>query len=617
STVATPTAGSTPGLVPEPVQYFLTIDGVNGGSLSSKHPGAFEISDYGFHIDYPVAFGGSGAGKAEFSPLTVALDLGAGFSALLTDIASGRHLEAVRLEGVNAAGQTVYDLRLTNVVLDSYEETNQGKDQLSFAYNTIEVKVQSQNPDGTLNPVQGFGWDATPLITGGAGDDWLYGSSVDNTLIGGPGDDTLSGGAGADSFVYRTGDGTDTVVDFSIAEGDTLDFRGVVGVHALSDLNIRQVGADTVITLGSGVILENVLVETLTPAQFLFSQAPSDIALSNAMVPENSAAGTVVGMLTATDADAGEIFTFSLLADADGRFALDGTNLVVAGALDHEAAASHAVTVRVADSIGNTFDKSILIEVGDVNEAPTGIALSGSTIAENSAAGTVVGALAGSDPDAGDVFGFSLLDDAGGLFAIDGTDLVVAGALDYEQAQGHVVLVRVTDSGGLTYDEAFALEVLNVPGVTITGSQKADRIDAAQTVAGQPLPTGEEDAISGGGASDRIDALGGNDIVSGGDAADWLNGGAGDDVLTGGAAADRFVFEPGFGHDRITDFSAPGQGQDFVEFDREIFADFAALLAATRQEGADVVITADADNSVTLEGVSLSELSAGSFDFVL
>ncbi|MBL8108007.1 MAG: cadherin repeat domain-containing protein, partial [Anaerolineales bacterium] len=171
----------------------------------------------------------------------------------------------------------------------------------------------------------------------------------------------------------------------------------------------------------------------------------SDIGLSRASVIENSAAGTVVGGLTATDADAGETFAFSLLDDAGGRFAINGANLVVAGALDYEAATSLGVSVRVTDAVGNTFDKAFAIGVGN--------AISASSIAENRPYGTVVGALSGTDPDAGDLLMFSLFDDAGGRFAINGANVVVAGELDCESATAHSITVRATDSGGAFRDE--------------------------------------------------------------------------------------------------------------------------------------------------------------------
>ena len=57
------------------------------------------------------------------------------------------------------------------------------------------------------------------------------------------------------------------------------------------------------------------------------------------------------------------------------------------------------------------------------------------------------------DPDAGDTKTLTLFDDGGGKFAISGSNLIVAGSLDYETAQSHQVTVRVTDSGGEFYAE--------------------------------------------------------------------------------------------------------------------------------------------------------------------
>ena len=54
----------------------------------------------------------------------------------------------------------------------------------------------------------------------------------------------------------------------------------------------------------------------------------------------------------ATDGDATDTITYSLVDDAGGRFAIDsGTGVVtVAGAIDREAAASYDITVRATSS---------------------------------------------------------------------------------------------------------------------------------------------------------------------------------------------------------------------------------------------------------------------------
>ncbi|MBR0715891.1 Ig-like domain-containing protein [Bradyrhizobium liaoningense] len=105
-----------------------------------------------------------------------------------------------------------------------------------------------------------------------------------------------------------------------------------------------------------------------------------------------------------------------------------------------------------------------------------------------------------------------------------------------------------------------------------------------------------------------------------------LNGGAGADVLigrsgdklTGGAGSDTFVFNAGFGKEVIYDFT-PGtaitQG-DHIAFSHEMVPDFAHLLADARQVGANVVITVDKADVLTLNNVALSNLHAADFSFI-
>jgi Ca2+-binding RTX toxin-like protein len=68
-------------------------------------------------------------------------------------------------------------------------------------------------------------------LFGGAGNDALFGGKEDDLLFGGDGadrlsgdlgDDTLTGGSGADRFLFGPNAGTDTVTDFSLADGDRL-----------------------------------------------------------------------------------------------------------------------------------------------------------------------------------------------------------------------------------------------------------------------------------------------------------------------------------------------------------------------------------------------------------
>lgn len=128
-------------------------------------------------------------------------------------------------------------------------------------------------------------------------------------------------------------------------------------------------------------------------------------------------------------------------------------------------------------------------------------------------------------------------------------------------------------------------------------------IDASDLQAGQRLFVNASnlngnDTITGGAGTDNINGGAGNDTIT---------GGAGNDDLTGGTGADTFVFHTGFGIDTVSGFD---ETLDYLQFDQGIFANVAALLAATTDSGANTVIEYDSSNKVTLEGVQKADLLA-------
>eukprot|EP00210_Caulerpa_lentillifera_P009618 g9175.t1 len=99
-----------------------------------------------------------------------------------------------------------------------------------------------------------------------------------------------------------------------------------------------------------------------------------------------------------------------------------------------------------------------------LSQAPTGIALNGNQVAENSASGTVIGQLSTDDPDTDESHSYRLLDDASGRFAINGAQLVVQGdgLLDYETDTTHTIEVESRDPSGQSVTETFTVAVTNV-----------------------------------------------------------------------------------------------------------------------------------------------------------
>lgn len=98
--------------------------------------------------------------------------------------------------------------------------------------------------------------------------------------------------------------------------------------------------------------------------------APTAITLDSSAIDENAAVGSLVGTLATTDADAGDLFTYTLLDNADGRFKLSGSQLLVAddSMLDYETDTSHLVRIRSTDQVQNSFERQFTISLVNLHD---------------------------------------------------------------------------------------------------------------------------------------------------------------------------------------------------------------------------------------------------------
>ena len=228
----------------------------------------------------------------------------------------------------------------------------------------------------------------------------------------------------------------------------------------------------TVTATDSGGLSTN---ETFSIAVGDVNEAPEGLSLSNATVDENSA-GAVVGDLSLTDVDDGDSHTFAV---DDARFEVVGGQLKLkdGAELNHEEASSINVTVTATDNGGLSTNETFSIAVGDVNEAPEALSLSNTTIDEN-VTGAVIGDLSLTDVDDGDSHSYSV-DDA--RFEVVGGQLKLKDgvALQNEDAASVDVTVTATDSGGLTTNETFTIDVTDHDQV-INGSPDPVTSDIGQ-----------------------------------------------------------------------------------------------------------------------------------------
>jgi|GEM_PF-4462385 len=186
--------------------------------------------------------------------------------------------------------------------------------------------------------------------------------------------------------------------------------------------------------------------------------APTGITLAGNTVAEN-ASGAAIGTLTVSDPNSSDTHTFTV---SDTRFEVLGNQLKLKSgiSLDFEAASTVPVTVTTRDADGLSYNQLFSITVSNVNEAPTAIALSGTTVAEN-AAGAVIGNLTVTDPDVGNTHTFTVSDSR--FEVVNGQLKLKSGvSLDFETGNAISLNVIAQDTGGLTKTQAFSLGVTNV-----------------------------------------------------------------------------------------------------------------------------------------------------------
>jgi hypothetical protein len=407
-------------------------------------------------------------------------------------------------------------------------------------------------------------------LTGGAGVDILIGHDGPDTLNGLDGDDMLAGGAGADTL--NGGLGND-MLNGGVGN-DTLN--GEAG----NDMLNGGVGNDT---LNGGAGNDIYYVDSLSDAvSELLNDGTDEVrtTTSSYTLSANVENLTYIGAstFTGTGNDLGNVITGG--SGDDTLIGGAGADTLIGGAGTTDWA-SYSTS-----STGITLDFLTGAHTGD-------------------AAGDVFDGIEG-------VMGTSFADTfyAGGAvrnyWGGAGADYFYAsaGEDDIDGGDGIDTVFYSNSTAGVTISMAW--------GVNTGGYAADDNIGSVENVYGSSYA----DSITGNNDANSLFGQDGDDVLDGYGGNDRLDGNAGNDTLTGGDGNDRFVFKTSFGHDTLTDFAAGGSSVDIIEIHDDLFADFAAVQAASQQVGSDVVITYDAYNSITLQNVNLINLHQVDFLFV-
>jgi Ca2+-binding RTX toxin-like protein len=315
-----------------------------------------------------------------------------------------------------------------------------GNATLSGAGGTLDLSGKLENSSGIR--LDGSALTSAVTLAAEDGDDLLIGSRYNDTLHGREGVDVIDGGAGTDIAVY-----SGKSADYTVA-------RLPGGFVTITDNRPGgNDGQDTLLRVETARFSDGTLD--------LRNLAPTSLALSRSTVAEDRKVGTTIGTLSAVDPEGGAI-TYSLSSNPGGIFKIVGNALQLAKAVDYETAKSHTITIVATDASGKSISKSVSIGVTNVvDEAPTSLALSKTTVLESSKVGTTIGTLSAIDPE-GKAMTYSLSSNPGGLFKVVGNVLQLAKAVDYETAKSHAITIVATDAGGKSVSKTVSIGVTNV-----------------------------------------------------------------------------------------------------------------------------------------------------------
>lgn len=174
-----------------------------------------------------------------------------GRSAVEHQAAAGPRTQSFSLDlqasNADMTSRGVFSSNATGWSVQSFSSADAGG--ASGSWTVVGGRV-GQDPRSDLGAVTHPGTPGSDAIVGGLGND---------TISGGLGDDTLNGGAGADTFIYRVGDGNDTIIAFE-PQADRLVVVGASGVTLVSG------GSAAVVSLvdGGQITLQSALPASST-----------------------------------------------------------------------------------------------------------------------------------------------------------------------------------------------------------------------------------------------------------------------------------------------------------------------------------------------------------------
>jgi gliding motility-associated-like protein len=205
-----------------------------------------------------------------------------------------------------------------------------------------------------------------------------------------------------------------------------------------------------------------------TPLVLYTNHAPVGIALNTTTINENKAVATLVGLLSATDADAGTTFTYTLAPNLldNNMFQVNANQLQSAVKFNYELDSTNTVEVTVNDGGGCSYAKQFTIKIINVNDTPTVLKYAATPVSDGQQAGSFMGKFNTVDEDFNQTHNYTLVAGIGSVdnakFYISNDTLYNVDSIYYPSQSVYKFRVRSTDAGALFVEDTFSIHVINV-----------------------------------------------------------------------------------------------------------------------------------------------------------
>ncbi len=370
-------------------------------------------------------------------------------------------------------------------------------------------------------------------IEAGAGADVIWG---------GAGADTLKGGTGTDTYVFKSGDGKDSITD---SDGlGTIKFAGI-SLTGAGAANYMMVGGQGQWSVNSGQTIYTLdeAHQRLVISGTLLG-AGNDITINNVDVTKLTGSEGYMG-ITLTRTSSNSLKT----ADQSTPYATPGAGAQSASkAIGELTGAALKWFTNIPALFGDTFTGAV--KSGDASKAKL---VTGAETLDLSSPVTIN--LAEGQTERA----FAIVNDSA-ITSDQTLELVATYHRGGEALDSNTFTLNITDTGATTSTRngdqrakliGIEIDTNILPGDPLYNTYKWSATSWATdgSLTGGVADPNFSDVIVGTAGNDKISGAGGNDALSGGVGNDDIDGGAGDDLIGGGAGSDKIT--GGDGNDYI------------------------------------------------------------------